>query len=550
MIRATVRRVVLAVLISLPAALWAQPSDAATEQDNPVLRAMQHEMDRCKARLRLPDMPAPFYIDYQVTEVEGQTAEATLGALRSDARVHMRTLRVVVRVGDYKQDSFYQRGTGVSDAIPLGDDEMALRRALWLASDQAYKAATEALSAKQARLKQLSAEEQPVDDFARAEPVRYLGALARLDYDAKTWRDLIKSASALAKRDPQIESSTVGLSFQAMNRYFLSSEGTVTRRGQTYYQLQLSATTQAADGMRLERSKGYTAGQRTELPTKDEFLAAAGKLLASLKELREAPVVEEEYRGPVLMSGDAAADIFADLIGQNVLGIRPPLGQPSRTRGAFASSYKSRVLPDFFQVVDDPTQSSLGGQSLLGSYAVDDEGVKAVRVPVVEKGVLVNYLLGRIPIRDFPTSNGHGRGPANTPTAPNLGNLLVTSLEPLSREELKKKLLERCQERGLAYGYFADTLGPQRTPRLLYRVWVKDGHEELVRGAVFGDLDTRSLRSDLIAAGGDVFVENRFQSVPYSVASPSILFEELEIKRANRQKDKLPEYPPPAMAAR
>jgi predicted Zn-dependent protease len=530
--------------------LWAQAPSPAVEEQDPVLRAMMHEMDRSKARLKLPDMPVPFYIDYRVTDLEAQSTDATLGALRNNSRVHARVLRVVVRVGDYKQDSFYQRGTGVSESIPLGNDEMALRHALWLASDLAYKAATEALTAKQARLKQLTQEEQPVDDFARAEPVRFLGPLVRLDYDAALWRDVLKSASALARRDPQIEDSAVGLYFEAVNRYFVSSEGTVTREGRAFYRVIASASTQAADGMLLERNQGYTVADPKELPAKEEFLALTNKLLASLKDLREAPVVEEEYRGPVLMSGDAAATTMADLIGQNILGIKPAPGEPSRTRGMFASSYKSRVLPDFLQAIDDPTQAAAAGHRLLGFYEVDDEGVKATRVSVVEKGVLMNYLLGRTPIRDFPSSNGHGRAQPGSPPGPGLGNLIVASSQPLSREDLKKKLLERCRERGLEYGYFADTLGPGRAPRLLYRVWVKDGHEELMRGAVFGDLDTRSLRSDLIAAGGDAYVDNRAGDVPHSVVSPSILFEELEIKRANRQKDKLPEYPPPPMGAR
>jgi len=84
---------------------------------------------------------------------------------------------------------------------------------------------------------------------------------------------------------------------------------------------------------------------------------------------------------------------------------------------------------------------------------------------------------------------------------------------------------------------------------LLYKVWVKDGHEELVRGAIFGDLDTRTLRNDLIAAGNDVNIENRPLAIPHSIVNPSILFDELEVKRANANKDKLPEYPAPTVAS-
>jgi hypothetical protein len=200
-------------------------------------------------------------------------------------------------------------------------------------------------------------------------------------------------------------------------------------------------------------------------------------------------------------------------------------------------------------VVDDPTLSSDAGQTLLGHYAIDDEGVPAQRVFLIEKGMLVNYVIGREPIRDFPASNGHGRARIpSSPPGPSLGNFIVTSAQPLSREELKKKLVEMCQQRDLPYCYYVETFGPRLTPRLLYKVWTKDGREELVRGAAFGDLDIRALRSDLIAAGGDTYVENEMLNIPHSIVAPSVLFDELEVKRANQNKEKLPEYPAPAVS--
>ena len=88
-----------------------------------------------------------------------------------------------------------------------------------------------------------------------------------------------------------------------------------------------------------------------------------------------------------------------------------------------------------------------------------------------------------------------------------------------------------------------------RKSPLLYRVWAKDGHEELIRGAVFADLDVRSLRNDLVAAGDDMTVWNWTQNIPHSVVNPSILFDELEVKRADQNKSKLPEYPPPPLTS-
>jgi TldD protein len=182
----------------------------------------------------------------------------------------------------------------------------------------------------------------------------------------------------------------------------------------------------------------------------------------------------------------------------------------------------------------------------MGNYEVDDEGVKASRVSLVEKGQLVSYLVSREPIRDFPTSNGHGRASVTGPPTSSLGNLIVQSSDALSKDELKKKLIDACKERNLPYGYFVETLGPRLTPRLLYRISTKDGREELVRGAVFGDLDTRALRNDIVAAGKEFDSEDRLDPIPQSVLSPALLFDELEVKRGDTAKQKLPEYPPPA----
>ena len=57
------------------------------------------------------------------------------------------------------------------EVVPLDNDEHAFRFQVWSATDKAYKQAVEALTDKQARLKQLAID-HPVDDFAHAEPVQ------------------------------------------------------------------------------------------------------------------------------------------------------------------------------------------------------------------------------------------------------------------------------------------------------------------------------------------------------------------------------------------
>jgi predicted Zn-dependent protease len=549
----TARRALLlplaALLLSLPLVAAAQtPPATKPGADDPVLRAMLAELERSKGKLQLKEMQRPYYIEYSVSDIQAYSGDATYGALRLEQGQRVRLLRAVVRIGDYTQDSYFGQGEGYIEIVPQENDELALRHVLWLATDAAYKNALEALTFKQSLLKDLVVE-QPVDDFSREPAIQSIQPLVKNEADTKRWREVARSTSALFRRDPAVDSSEASFRVQINNRYFVNTEGSVTRRGTGVYFFYFGGSTQAPDGMRLQRSQGYVQAKPEELPTPEKIRADAEKLLDTLAALRQAPVVEDSYFGPVMFSADAANTVFNTLVVPAITGDKPQPGDPARTSGDYASRYKSRVLPPFLSLVDDPTITRFQDQTLVGSYTVDDEGVKAQPVTVVDKGVLVNYLLGRRPIRDFPRSNGHGLAPPGASARPSIGNLFVRASESYPVEELKKRMLDMCRDQGRPYGYLVETTGPDLAPRLMYRVYVKDGHQELVRGAVFGQLDSRALRNDLLAVGNDADLEGRPDPVPNSLVTPSLLFEELEIKRADRYKEKLPQYPPPTVSA-
>ncbi len=523
-------------------------TSASPSLSDPVLRAMHEELVRSKSHLKMDNVAAPYYIEYHLWDLQQYTAEAAFGALRTDQFARQRIVRVVVRVGDYKLDSYYGPGTGVVDLAPIDDDPIALRWQLWAATDQAYKIASEALASKKAALQQYTAD-QPFDDFAHAPALQAIEPVAKLSFDSKSVDQLLEAATAEFRSDPQIESLTARVLFRAVNTYFVNTEGTDTRTGYVSYLEAAEGATQADDGMSLERTPYYITASANELPTPEHFKADVAQMIQTLKELRKAPIVDEDYRGPVLFSADAASDIFEGMVARNVLGLRPRLGDSARTRGDYAANYKSRVLPAFLSVTDEPMQKEFDGKSLTGFYDIDDDGVRAEKVAVVQNGMLTNYLLGREPIRDFPESNGHGRAAPGAATIPATGILVVESKDAVSPEALKQKLIDICRQENKPFGYYVETLGAGYQPRLLYRVYEKDGHRELVRGAQFDELDTRALRNDLIAVGNDMRVSNREGSVPETVINPSILIDDLEVKRTDAKNAKLPEYPPPDMVS-
>ncbi len=528
---------------------------AVRSAEDPLLKAMKEELDREKADLVLPGMQRPYFIEYRLDDLNAYEAVASYGALTSEASNHARVVRVVVRVGDYTADNSTGRGDGSVTLAPSDNNPEALRYALWIATDTAYKNALRVYAAKQAALKQYQVT-RPEHDFAEQKPVVHIGPLVSLDLDRDAWKRRIVQDSGLYASAPEVSGfaqdvqySTASIRAIAVNRYLVNTEGTELRQGYTGYSGAISVGGQAPDGMPLGRDTSTTAVDAKDLESAAAFQKRVIDDLKSFEALRKAPLVSaEDYHGPVLVSGDVASDIFSHIFVPNILGTRPAMGTTARTNGDYAASYKARVLPDFLSVTDDPLEAKFNGQALMGAYAFDDEGVPAQPVNVAVNGMLENFLVGREPIRDFPASNGHGRAAPGGDAHPSSSIVIVKSSQPVSPEELNKRLLSMAKDQGHDV-YYVQTLGGPFQPRLLYLVH-PDGTRQLVRGAAFDELDTRSLRSDILAAGNDPYVSESLGAIPTTTIAPSLLFDDIGIKRATVEQQKLPYYSPPALSAK
>jgi len=535
--------------LSAPLFSPAESTRADAEKD-PVLAAMLVELDRSMAQLQLPGFAKPFFIEYRIEEVRDFSTKADFGSSVSSSLAHQRVARVTVRVGDYKTDSSNGRGDGSVELAAIDDDPIAIRSALWSAADQAYKSALSAYAQKQAELKQVQTPPQ-ADDFSHEKPLVSLAAPIAFDFDEIAWADRVARVSGLFRTDPtlvagrrHIQYSTANFRARTTTTRLVTSEGTIARKSASEFQESFGAGTQAPDGMHLDRSYASAGTSLADLDSEAVFNSHVAGEIASLDDLRNAPLVEEEYHGPLLMSADAAADTLHTLLAASVAATRPALGTQARTNGPFASSFHARVLPDFLSVVDDPSLTAYNGKGLLGAYSVDDEGVSAQPVSLVEAGRLENYLIGRQPVRDIPQSNGHARSSITGPARPSIAVLKIDAENGFTTEELNQKLLAMAKDRGLQSAYQVETLGGERVPRMLYRVG-PDGKRQLVRGAVLADIDQRALRSSIEAAGKDLWVSNYFSDPPVTVLAPALLFDDVTVRRANEKNDKLPFYPPP-----
>lgn len=538
-----------AALLGAPQRLAGQAQTRAEAEKDPVLKAMLEEMDRSMDDLQLKGFAKPYFIQYRIEDVDNFQTKAEFGASEGAFHGRQRIARVTVRIGDSKTDSS-GRGDGSLELTAIDNDPIAIRSALWDATDSAYKAALAAYAQKQAALKEVQTPPQ-VNDFSQERPVISLADPVSLSLDEQSWVDRVAKASGLYRTDAavaagqhDIEISNAAFEARATTTYIVSSEGTIVRKGATEYEESFAATTQASDGMELERSYASTGRSANDLDSSAAFEKHEIAELESLAALRKAPLVEDEYHGPLLLSADASTDTLRSILADAVVATRPPLGTEIRTNGPFASSYQERVLPQFLSVIDDPGLKNYDGKGLIGAYDVDDEGVPEQPVDLVRGGRLVNYLIGREPVKNFPQSNGHARAGLTSAPWPSISVLKISAPNGLSDAELNQRLIDLMKAGGLDHAYYAETLAGAGNPRLLYRVNA-DGTRQLVRGGELDDIDERALRTSIAAVGKDLLVANYYGDIPQTVIAPALLLDDSTVRRAQERNEKLPFYPPP-----
>ncbi len=556
--------------------------------DDVILRAMRDELQRSRA-LKIVNLDAPYYIEYSLEDADVFSASASMGALISAERRRFRLPEAQVRVGDRKFDNTNYIGSGYflggryNLEFPLDGNYSLIRRLFWLATDQSYKGAVEAIARKRAALKSITVTEQ-LADLAPAEPVHLVLDPTHTALDEESWKGRVRKLSAALSEQAPLRIS--GVEFQAIQsaRYMVNSEGTELRVPETLIFLRARVQSQAADGMLMRDALTFHAMDFQRLPGDVELSKGLRELGANVAALAQAPK-GETYSGPVLFEEDAAAQLFAEVLGKNLALTRRPVMEPGRGGYLPTSELEgrqgSRILPEWMDVVDDPTQKEYRGRPLLGFYQVDLEGVVPRPLVLVEKGVLKNFLLTRQPVKGFEGSNGRARMPGNfgAKTA-GFGNLFVKASESVPRAALHKRLMEMCQARSKPYAIVVRKMDfpssasfdevrrmlggmgrsggaqPVSLPIRVYRVY-PDGREQLIRGVRFRGLTVRSLK-DIVAASDEEHVfEFLDNPAPFAlmgaggfvsetaVVAPSVLIDDLELQTIDEELPKPPIVPAP-----
>lgn len=547
-----------------------RPPVPASGAEAPLLVTLRKELDRNAAELKARANPAPYFISYEAIEEHSVTIEASFGVLEESSADAWRALDVDVRVGDKKLDNTHRvRGDadGMRDFtrsgwLPLDDDPAAIRAVAWLTTHTEYERALEDLDRVRANKKVMVDEEDSSDDFSDESVSHFHEKPAVLDVDRTAWEARLRKDSRPFAEQSDIFESSVMLEASAETRYVATSEGSTLQVARTHGRIDVTASTTADDGMRLERTESLDAESAASLPDDRAIEGAVRTVIRDLTALRKAPLVDP-YVGPAILDGRAAGVFFHEIFGHRVEGHRQKDEEEGQT---FSGKIGEAIMPAFLDVYDDPSISILNGVHLNGYYPYDDEAVGGRRAGLVDQGVLRGFLLSRSPARGFVHSNGHGRRERGHRIVSRQANLVVDPVRTTTPEALKERLIAEVRAQGKPFGlrFHEITGGYTNTTRsgtqafkvlpvMVYRVY-PDGREELVRGV---DLEGTPLvaLARIEAAANDFAVFNGVCGaesgwVPVSATSPSILVGQIEITRREKGRDRPPLLPAPSGAAK
>jgi len=538
----------------------------------PLLDTMATELQRAMGSLgkqgtddKAKQTP-PYFLSYSVADADSVAIRAQYGALVDSSQSRDRVVDVQIRIGDPKLDNTHgtHRGAAVNTvALPLTDDRKAIARSLWIATNSGYGTALDNYLRVKTEAEVRAKEEDNSGDFSVETPQVSIAAPAPAPVvDKAAWEERVRALSKIFRSYPDVYQNIVMLTAQSETDYFASSEGSRLANPHQSARLVVFAVSRAEDGMDLFRAQTFEAKTVDGLPAQGELETAFRKLGESLEDLRKAPLTEP-FNGPAILSGRAAAVFFHEVLGHRLEGQRQRGDEEGQT---FTKEVNKPVLPSFLSVADDPTVTSFGSTWLSGSYDYDDEGQKAKRVELIQDGVLKTFLMSRLPIASFSSSNGHGRGQTGRVPNGRQGNLIVTSTKAVPEEELRKMLIEEAKKQGKPYGlYFEDISSgfavttrnsPQAfqvIPLVVYRVYVDGRPDELVRGVSIVGTPLAAMKR-ILATGDKSEVFNgecgaESGSIPVSAVAPSMLLTEIETQKQQQGTERPPILPNPSATA-
>jgi TldD protein len=533
-----------------------------------LLKILEEELHKVQEEYWKKEAPA-YFIDMRVHDIRSSMLQYASGILVSQHQSYDRLVTSGMRIGNYKTDNTsILEDAGMDEnripvfvgKLPFENDSLALCHSLDLSFEKAYE---QSLQQYKTYLKNegFSEKRQILPAFSEEKPSVFYEEPVNLQLDDKTfaaWKEILRHVSEVISNDSDIVKSNIAFLVMDERIYYLNNEGTRVVQNRPQCQIQLIAQIKTRDGGAAPMFKSYIGPDLASLPTSGKLEEDIRTFRQNLKDLKIAPLADP-YAGPAILSPRAAGVFFHEIFGHRIEGQRLNSQYDSQT---FKDKIGKKIINESITILSDPTRKTFHDIPLFGSYLYDDEGIPGKAVTVVDKGVLKEFLMSRIPVKGQLHSNGHGRAQIGNAPFSRQSNLFIQSSNGIEESALRKMLMKECKKQGKAYGYYiqevfggftsTDLFSPQVfniLPTIVYRVYVDGRPDELVRGVSFIGTPL-AVFSEIMATGDRYEVFNGFcgaesGNIPVSTISPGLLIKKLETQKMPEVKVVVPKLPSP-----
>ncbi len=534
-----------------------------SRSDLTVLTAMEQELKRSMKELKLEDYDKPYFMSYLIKENTVNQIMAKFGSLILSENSKTRELFVDVRVGDYQFDNSVNGKSGSSSSykrstlLPIENDIDAIRAIIWQITDDTYKKSlTQYFNKKAKKVQEVDKNNLP--NFSKEKPSIYIGKELELVFDKKEWEEKIKEISSIVKQYRELDDSSITFTAQKETVFFINSEKSKYITDDILYSINIDLSAISEDGNVINNFGSLHYKNLADIPDLDTIKKEVKKIIDEVYEIKNAKSINP-INVPAILESEAAGILFHEAVGHRLEGER----QIDETQGqTFSERVGTQIIPTFLSIEDNPSLYDFNSDSLLGYFVYDDQGIRGKKVPLVQKGILKNFLLSRTPVKGFANSNGHGRASNGRAPMARMSNLLIRSENEFSKQELKKLLIQEIKKQNKDFGLIIkkmtggetntssyDFQAFKATPLLLHKVDPDTGEETPVRGVEIVGTPLISINK-IIATGNNYKAFNGFCGaesgyVPVSTIAPSILISEIELQKTTSEKEKKPILPPP-----
>ena len=196
-------------------------------------------------------------------------------------------------------------------------------------------------------------------------------------------------------------------------------------------------------------------------------------------EMRNAPKLEDDYKGPVLYGDEASKQVFTS----NFLEFGQFYAKQSMQEDPKSLGQKlgKSIMDERISILNYTDRKEYNGIALAGHYAVDADGFKPEPVmTIVDKGVFKMMLNRKTPAQCAEKSTASARftnNPMQVMPLVGVGTLHIKADDATKDENMMKLLLKAAKKAKKEYAYIITT--PENYTSLrIYQVNVKTGERK------------------------------------------------------------------------